>query len=160
MSPDLNRTAAAAAHVAYALRRIEDAQRALDDAAEALCSVAGARSIWNRTGQLETLCRGLWHRIDHAHGRASWKLDRDPSPHDRKFYARAQVERCVLVDDARHYVIAASTERYVVFDWSNDVVSPGLEAHEHAIRAALDAVVRANSHGKRPPARLVLEVED
>jgi hypothetical protein len=57
------REAAAGARIAAALQHIEEAQRLLDEATQALCSVRGMVLEWRKVGTLTDHAHGAWYAV-------------------------------------------------------------------------------------------------
>jgi len=55
---------AADVRVRVALRSIEEAQRLLDQASQALCSVRGMVVEWRKVGTLHDQVKGSWYAVD------------------------------------------------------------------------------------------------
>jgi hypothetical protein len=77
---------AADARVQVALRSIEEAQRLLDQASQALCSVRGMVVEWRKVGALHDQVKGSWCAVDRRASRlirtGRLVLDHEPGSYE------------------------------------------------------------------------------
>jgi hypothetical protein len=86
------RQAAAEARVEAALAAIREAQKLIDQAAQALCSVSGMGREWRKLGALHDHVKRAWYAVTGKADSLSLKgrllLDHEPDFHEEHFAAR------------------------------------------------------------------------
>lgn len=83
------RKAAAEARLKAALDSVDEAQRLLEQAAQALCSVSGMVAEWRRVGKLYDQVRRTWYALAGKGGRlrrsGGLLLDHKPNSHESQW---------------------------------------------------------------------------
>jgi hypothetical protein len=86
------RRAAAEARVEAALAAIQEAQKRIDQAAQALCSVSGLGREWRKLGALHDQVKRAWYAVRGKADSLSLKgrllLDHAPDCYEERFAAR------------------------------------------------------------------------
>ncbi len=86
------RQAAAEARVEVALASIQEAQKRIDQAAQALCSMSGMVPEWRKLGALHDRVKRAWYAVRGKADRLSLKgrllLDHEPDSYEEHFAAR------------------------------------------------------------------------
>ncbi len=76
---NLPSTPAARGQLEVAMQRVEQAQRLLDNACQALCSVRRGSDLYKKTGKLSLQVQELWHQLDLAEAhRGGMSVDSEP----------------------------------------------------------------------------------